>query len=229
MREIWGWSLLAAGSLAGAFVVVDGGFVAANLAKVLDGGYVPLILAALVWGSCRSGTWETRRLALLVGGSGSTAVETFLAEIAAAKVARVPGTAVFLTRTTRDVPPVMAWQVKHVRALHQRLFVLTVAIESIPWVRDGERLQFKELAPGFSRAVARFGFMERPDIPSLLHDAHADGCDIDLSDVTYFVGHETVVRRDDAKGLPHWIEAMYSFMHWLKISLVHVSGLPFAA
>jgi KUP system potassium uptake protein len=219
MREIWGWSLLAAGSLAGAFVVVDGGFVAANLMKVLDGGYVPLILAALVYGIMQ--IWHMGNAAVSTRlEEVARPVETFLAEIAAAKVARVPGTAVFLTRTTRDVPPVMAWQVKHVRALHQRLFVLTVAIESIPWVRDGERLRFKELAPGFSRAVARFGFMERPDIPSLLHDAHADGCDIDLSDVTYFVGHETVVPRDDAKGLPHWIEAIYSFM---QRNSVHVS------
>ena len=86
------------------------------------------------------------------------------------------------------------WHVKQNRALHERLFVLTVITESVPWIGDAARLQVEEIAPGFWRATARYGFMERPDIPALLQKAHAGGCGIDLSDVTYYVGHETVVR-----------------------------------
>ena len=84
--------------------------------------------------------------------------------------------------------------------------------EAIPWVGDADRLTFAEIAPAFWRATARFGFMERPDIPSVLHEAYARGCGIDPSDVTYYVGHETVVSRDDKSGLPHWIETLFAAM-----------------
>ena len=82
----------------------------------------------------------------------------------------------------RDAPLVMVWHIKHNRALHERLFVLTVTTESVPRVRDTERLSFEEIAPRFWRAAAHYGFMERPDIPALLHAAHGRGCGIDLSD-----------------------------------------------
>ncbi len=219
MREVWRWSLLAAGIVAGAFVVVDSAFVAANFAKIADGGYVPLLLAALVYG------------VMLVWHSGAQAVsarlqetvvpiDAFMAQIAQGRIPRVPGTAVFLTRTQRDAPPVMVWHLKHNRALHERLFVLTVAVESVPWIGDDERLRSEEIAPSFWRATARYGFMERPDIPALLAKAHAGGCAVDLEDITYVVGHETVVPRDDGKGLPRWVEALFAVM---QRNSVHVS------
>jgi len=106
----------------------------------------------------------------------------------------------------------MVWHLKHNRALHERLFVLTVLTESVPWIDDGTRLHVEEIAPRFWRAAARYGFMERPDIPALLQTAHAGGCGIDLSDVTYYVGHETIVPSDDHKGLPRWVEALFAAM-----------------
>jgi KUP system potassium uptake protein len=136
------------------------------------------------------------------------------------QIPRVPGTAIFLTRTKQDVPPVMIWHLKHNRSLHQRLFVLSVVTESIPWVDNASRLTVTEIAPQFWRAAARYGFMERPDIPALLRQAQANGCGIDLSDVTYYVGHETIISNDDGKGLPKWIEASFGFM---QRNSVHVS------
>jgi KUP system potassium uptake protein len=149
-----------------------------------------------------------------------------VARIAEARVPRVPGTAVFLTRTLRDAPPVMVWHVWHNRALHERLFVLTIITESVPWVGSSERLTVQEMAPGFWRASARFGFMERPDIPALLRQAHERGCTIDLSDVTYYVGHETVVPRGDAEALPRWVEALFAFMQRNAAHLTDYFRLP---
>jgi K+ transporter len=77
-------------------------------------------------------------------------------------VARVPGTAVFLTRATRDTPPVLAWRVRHNRALHQHIIALTAITESIPWIADDERISLTEIGAGFWRVVVRYGFMERP-------------------------------------------------------------------
>jgi KUP system potassium uptake protein len=135
-----------------------------------------------------------------------------MAAVEAQGVCRVSGTAVFLTRTETGAPPVMVWHVKHNRALHAHLLALRVVIESVPWVAASERLAANEVAPNFWRATARYGFMERPDLPALLRQAHAQGCVIDLADVTYYVGRETIIRREDGKGVAAWIEAIFAAM-----------------
>jgi len=225
MREIWHWSLPAAGAVAAAFVVVDGSFFAANFAKVMEGGYIPLILASLVYGVML--IWHlganavARRLQ-----EAAVPVDAFMAEIAKGHIARVPGTAVFLTRTQHDAPPVMVWHVKHNRALHERLFVLTLVTESVPWVSDAHRLSFEQLAPNFWRATAHYGFMERPDIPALLRQAHERGCGIDISDVTYYLGHETVTPGDGPTALPRWVEALFAMMQRNAAHLTDYFKLP---
>jgi KUP system potassium uptake protein len=211
MREIWRWTLPAAAAVASAFFIVDAAFLAANLAKIADGGYVPLLLAAAVYGVML--VWHIGAQAVSARLQETVVpIASFMARIAEGRIPRVPGTAVFLTRTERDAPPVMVWHLKHNRALHERLFVLTVLTEAVPWIDDAARLTFQEIAPRFWRAVARYGFMERPDIPALLQTAHGGGCGVDLSDVTYYVGHETVVPSDGAKALPRWLEALFAAM-----------------
>jgi KUP system potassium uptake protein len=225
MREVWHWNLAAAAAVAGAFMVVDGSFLAANLAKVLEGGYVPLILASLVYGVML--IWHIGTAAVARRLQDATMpVDAFMAEIAEAHIARVPGTAVFLTRTRQGAPPVMVWHVKHNRALHERLFVLTIVIEAVPWAGSEQRLTFEQLAPGFWRATAHFGFMERPDVPAVLRHAHERGCGIDLSDVTYYVGHETVTPGDDQAALPRWVEALFALMQRNAAHLTDFFKLP---
>jgi KUP system potassium uptake protein len=219
MREIWCWTLPAAAAVASVFFIVDAAFLAANLAKIADGGYVPLLLAAAVYGVML--IWHTGAQAVSARLQETVVpIATFMARIAEGRIPRVPGTAVFLTRTERDAPPVMVWHLKHNRALHERLFVLTVRTEAVPWIEDATRLTFKEIAPRFWRATARYGFMERPDIPALLRTARAGGCGVGLADVTYYVGHETVVPSDSEKGLPRWLEALFAAM---QRNSVHVS------
>jgi KUP system potassium uptake protein len=211
MREIWQWPLPAAAAVASGFLVVDSAFLAANLMKVADGGYVPVLLAALIYSVML--VWHAGMRATSARLQETVMpIADFMALIAKGNVPRVPGTAVFLTRTERDAPPVMVWHLKHNRALHERLLVITVTTESIPWVDEAARLTVAEIAPKFWRAKARYGFMERPDIPALLRTAHAGGCSLDLADVTYYVGHETIVASEDAKGLPRWLEALFAMM-----------------
>ena len=217
MREIWGWGLWAAGSVAASFLIIDSAFFLANLAKIAEGG--TLLLAISVYGVM----WIWHRGAAAVYNRMHEAlipVPEFMAGIAAKNVPRVPGTAVFLTRTERDTPPVMVWHVRHNRALHEHLFVLRVEILSVPWVSSRNRIAIEEVAPNYWRAEARFGFMERPHIPELLTTSKALGCTIDLDDVTYYVGHETVVGREDGLGLPAWQERFFAVM---ERNAVHVS------
>jgi KUP system potassium uptake protein len=219
MREIWGWSLLAAGSVAAFFFMIDSAFFLANLTKIAEGGYVPLMLAISVYGVM----WIWHRGAAAVSVRMHEAlipVPEFMARIVEKKVPRVPGTAVFLTRAERDTPPVMVWHVKHNRALHEHVFVLRVEILSVPWVASRNRMTIEKVASNFWRAEARFGFMERPHIPELLTTSKSLGCTIDLDDVTYYVGRETVVRREDGLGLPAWQERLFAVM---ERNAVHVS------
>jgi len=219
MREIWQWNVFAAGFVAGCFLLVDGAFFLANLTKVAEGGYVPLILAISVYGVM----WIWHRGAAAVAmrlRDSLIPVPDFLKKISAANVPRVPGTAVFLTRAERDTPPVLVWHIKHNRALHEHVLVLRVEIQSVPWVSWQDRMTVSEIAPGFWRADARYGFMERPHIPELLAASKSLGCTVDLDDVTYYVGHETVISREEGDGLPAWQEKFFAVM---ERNAVHVS------
>ena len=219
MREIWGWSVWAAGFAAGCFLVVDSAFFLANLTKFTEGGYVPLVIAVLIYGVM----WIWHRGAAAVSLRMREAlipVDEFMKRIEAARIPRVPGTAVFLTRAEQGTPPVMLWHVKHNRALHEHLFVLRVEITSVPYASSGGRITVQEVAPNFWRADAFFGFMERPHIPELLAASKSLGCTIDLADITYYVGHETVIGREDGMGLPAWQEKFFAVM---ERNAVHVS------
>jgi KUP system potassium uptake protein len=211
MREIWGWSVVLAGAVAGAFLIVDGAFFAANLAKVLDGGYVPLLLAAAVYGVM----WIWHRGVSAVHDQvahTSTQLEPILAKLESGATPRVPGSAVFFTRVAKGAPLVLVWHLKHNRALHEHVLILRLTFTSAPRIKLEERFTLTQLAPKFWRADVRFGFMETPDIPLVLSQTQKLGCDIDLDDVTYYLGHETIVARKDGNGVPLWEEAAFALM-----------------
>jgi KUP system potassium uptake protein len=225
MREIWQWSLPLAGAVAGAFMVVDAAFAAANLQKFAEGGYVPVLLAAFVYGIMW--IWHAGARAVCERLEQTVVpIDVLVAQLAERKIPRVPGTAVFLTRTQREAPPVLVWHLKHNRALHEHVVVVTVITELVPWVGGGSRLQLEQMAPQFWRLAAHYGFMERPDLPELLRHAAAAHCDVDLSDVTYYVGHETVVASDEAKHLPRLVEALFAAMQRNAAHMTDFYRLP---
>ena len=211
MREILQWNAWASAALAAVFVFIDAGFFAANSLKIAEGGYVPLLLAALVYG------------AMLIWHRGSMAVANsleqtpvpvakFLDDLKARNIPRVPGTAVFLTRTSNGVPPVMLWHIKQNRALHEHVLVLRVLTESRPRVQWPQLLTIAKEGDDFWRVTAHFGFMQRPDIPHLLHQAAQKGCGVALDDVVFFVGHEIILHKERGPAMPHWQEALFAAM-----------------
>jgi KUP system potassium uptake protein len=211
MREIWRWNLLISAAIAGIFVVVDAGFFAANSAKIAEGGYVPLLLAACIYGLML--IWHRGTVAVASRlAQAPVAVADFLADLKARGVPRVPGTAVFLTRATSGVPPVMTWHLRQNRALHERVIVLSVATETRPRVQWPERMSVTREGDNFWRVTAHYGFMQRPDIPLLLKEAQQRGCQVQLDDVTYYVGHENIVPRERGSALPRWQETLFAAM-----------------
>ena len=228
MREYLRWSLALSAAVAGCFLIVDSAFFLSNAAKIAEGGYVPLALAALVYSVMW--LWHSGRGAVTQAiAEEHIPVEGFMADLEKNEVPRVPGTAVFLTRSKTGVPPVMAWHVHHNRALHERVMVLNVLIEPVPRVRNEDRLRFAQEAPNFWRATASFGFMERPDIPAVLRKAKEQGCTIFLEDVTYYLGHETVMPKEDGEGLPKWQVSVFSVMDRNEAKVIDFFKLPLNA
>jgi KUP system potassium uptake protein len=225
MREIWQWSLAASIVVAGIFLVIDAAFFVSNTLKIFEGGYVPLVLAAAAYTMMY--VWHRGADAVTARIHESLVpLDTFMAKLEQERIPRVPGTAVFLTRATRDTPPVLVWHVRHNRALQQHVLAVTTITEPVPWIADEMRVTFTQAAPNFWRAIVHYGFMERPDIPRLLTQLKDYGCAIDLADVTYFVGHETVTRREDGRGLPHWQEALFAAMERNAAHVTDFFNLP---
>jgi KUP system potassium uptake protein len=225
MRQVWGWPLAPALAIAGVFGLVDLAFVAANLMKVFEGGWVPLAAALAIYGLMM--TWHRGTVAVAERIRDLVVPPaTFAAQLSADNVPRVPGTAVFLTKTSAMTPPIVLWHVRYNRALHRHVLILSVRTESIPWIADAERLTREPLGEGFWRLSARYGFMERPDIPALLQQARAGGCRFEPDDVTYYVGHETVLHRADGTGLPTWQEAIFAAMERNSAHVSDYFNLP---
>jgi KUP system potassium uptake protein len=225
MREYLRWSLPLSAAVAGCFLIVDSAFFLSNSAKIAEGGYVPLVLAALVYGVMWF--WHSGREAVTMAVTEKhISLQDFMAELERKRVPRVPGTAVFMTRSKTGVPPVMAWHLQHNRALHEKVMIINVVIAPVPWVSEEDRLRVIQEAPDFWRATAHYGFMERPDIPAVLREAKKKGCTVLLADVTYYVGHETVVPKDDGEGLPKWRVSLFSVMDRNSAKVTEFFKLP---
>jgi len=225
MRDVWGWSFWVSAGVAGVFFCIDTSFFLANLAKVAQGGYVPLVLAALVFGVMfiwhHGSVMVSKRLK-----EKEIPVEEFMHSIQSQNIPRVPGTGVFLTRTEHVVPPVMIWHVKYNRALREQLFVLNAVGEAVPWIKDSERLKVTEVQPNYWRGTAHFGFMEKPDIPAVLKQACVRHCSLNLNDVVYYVGHGTIVCRDDRRGFAKWQQGLYITMERNSLHVSDYFRLP---
>ncbi len=209
MRDIWKWGPAASLGVAAVFFVVDGSFFASNLLKLLDGGYVPLLLAGAVYGVMY--IWHRGLVATAKRvHENAVPVADFFATIARDGVARVPGTAVFLTRVQDATPPVMLWYVRHSHALHEKVIAVTLETASVPRVGAAQRIRLAQPVPDFWVASACYGFMERPSMPDLMRQLAARGCGVVPEKLTYFVGSERIVPREDRGGLPRWMEAIFS-------------------
>jgi KUP system potassium uptake protein len=225
MREIWGWSPVKAGAIALIFLIVDFGFFAANATKVLDGGYVSLLLAAVVYGVMwiwHRGTNAVRARVV----ADQVPLKTFVDTLVSRDIARVRGSAVFLTRADSETPPVLVWHVRKNRSLHEYVLILKLIVTSSPRAKPSERLLVVRIADKLWRIEARYGFMERPNVLAILDDCRTKGVEINRDDVTFYIGHETIIPRDDRRGIPRWQEAIFAAMARNSVRITDVLKLP---
>ncbi|SCB51078.1 KUP system potassium uptake protein [Bradyrhizobium shewense] len=209
----WGYSPWLVVAVNGAFFVIDVIFFSANSIKLFEGGWFPLLLAGLV--AFMMLTWRAGVKLVEAARGRLRQPEEDLIETAVNKCsARLPGTAVFLASAPRGVPLALTQFVRHNRVLHERVLLVTVLIEELPHIADEERAEVIEIIPGITRVILHYGFMQNPTIYEGLNlvcrQSKLPG--IDLSDITYYVGRETIIPSEDVPGMWVWREGVFAFL-----------------
>jgi KUP system potassium uptake protein len=190
MREVWHWSMVLTILVAGLFIIVDLSFVAANMMKVAQGGWVPLVIAAGLF-FAMSTWWEGRGALILKLERDTLPLGDFIRQIHGK--ARVAGTAVYLTSRLDMVPVPLLHNLKHNKVLHERIVLLRIVTRHIPRVPADKRLEIVHLGDNFHSAVAYYGFMQYPNVPRVLVRASQQGLAFDMMDTSFFVGRVTIV------------------------------------
>lgn len=211
-RDKLHWSVALAGAITAGFLFGDLAFLGANLFKIADGGWFPLLIATVVFTVMT--TWRKGRQILNVRlREGALSPEVFVTSLRAHAPVRVPGTAVFMHRTREVIPSALLHSLKHYKALHKQVILLTVITEEVSYLRDDERLHFEELGEGIFRITCRYGYMEEADIPALLERVSKErGMDIPPMDTTYFLGRETLIVTARPSGMAMWREKLFASM-----------------
>ena len=209
-REQWGWSRGRAGAITAAFLLVDLAFFGANLLKIQHGGWFPLLVAAGVY--TIMSTWKKgRSLVAERLSAAEVPLDSFLALLAAHPPARVPGTAIFMTARPQGAPPILVHHLKHNKALHERVVMLTVSVLDQPTVDRDRAIDVQPLQNGFYRVIARYGFMDTPDVPGTLADARLHGLDWRDDDTTFYLAHLTLFANDRI-GMSAWRDKLFIFL-----------------
>jgi len=209
-REVWRWSIPRAALVAGLFLLMDIPFFGANALKIGHGGWVPLLIAAIVFALMT--TWKRGREILAKRMLEKTVpLKMLLADLAAEPPMRVPGTAMFMYGTTDGTPPALVHNLAHNKVLHEKIVFLTVVTEDVPHVASAERVIVKRIGKGFYSVVARYGFMEDPDIEDVLSACRVQSLDIRIEGTTFFLGRETLVA-SERPGMAEWREKLFAFM-----------------
>jgi KUP system potassium uptake protein len=212
MRDVWRWHVAAAVAVSLVFLVVDVAFFGANLMKIHEGGWIPLVLGALIFAVMT--TW--RRGIEAIRRSMAQKPETisaFMDQLKQGHVARVPGTAVFFSRSETAIPPVMIRHVAQMKALQETVVSLTVRFEDYPRVALSRRAEVEQIAERFWHVTVRFGFMEKPDVTAALACAREQGCALNLDDAVYFASHDDVVRSANSPRLSAWRRMVFAAMY----------------
>ncbi len=209
LTRLWNWPLYAAAPLLSLFFLVDGAYLSANLTKVPDGGWFPLMIGLIVFTFLT--TWSKgRQLMMDRLREAAMPIKVFITS-AANSASRVPGTAVFMTSTADGVPHALLHNLKHNKVLHERVILLTVKIVAQPYWPEAERATNDAMGEGFYRLILRYGFMEEVDVPAALKRVHECGADFKMMDTSFFLSRQTLLP-SERPGMMLWREKLFAWM-----------------
>lgn len=208
-RTLWKWHPLAIAALVIPLLAVDIAFFSAASLKLLQGGWVPLLIGVTLF--TVMSTWKRGRELLFQRLSTETMpLGLFVNSIggAGASVQTVPGTAVFMTGSHKYVPHAMLHNMKHNKILHERNVLLTLVTHDIPFVAESERVTVSQIAHNFFLITGHYGFKEQPDVPALLADCAPQGLEFDMMDTSFFLSRERIIATP-APGMAMWREKLF--------------------
>jgi KUP system potassium uptake protein len=208
--ERWGWPPWLAVLVTAIFLAIDLAFFGANALKITHGGWLPLVIGALLFTLMT--TWKTgRQLVAARLTARAVPLEDFLSRVFQTTPARVPGTAVFMTAQPRGTPPALAHNLRYNKVLHEHVITLMVTTEPVPHVPADQQVAVRPLGQGVFDVVVHYGFMEDPNVPDALGRAQQQGMALDEGDITYFLGRETLIV-SKSRGMAIWREQLFAFM-----------------
>jgi KUP system potassium uptake protein len=207
----WKFNPILAGALALMFLPIDLAFFGANLFKIADGGWYPLVVAATVF--TVMGVWRSglARLGTLTHDKREP-LDDFLVALSKKPLARISGTAVFMTSARAETPSLLLHHLEHNRVLHERVLLMTILTEDKPRVPSAERIEWEELTLGFHRIVVRYGFMQSPNVPVALRLCERFGLDVDPGAATFYLGHEEIIPSGTTTFWRQWHARLFAFM-----------------
>ncbi|MGZ5494411.1 MAG: KUP/HAK/KT family potassium transporter, partial [Thermoanaerobaculia bacterium] len=223
-HESWHWKMGGVLAMAIPFLVIDLSFFGANIVKVADGGWFPLLVGISVFALMT--TWRRGRMILTQRVSeGAITEEHFIRDLATNRIPRVAGTAIFMSRMDAGIPTALLHNLKHNKVVHQKVVLLTVEIEETPTLSEEERYAWLELGYGVFRLTIRFGFMEEPDVPALLDTLGPKPLSFPRMATSYFLGRETLIPTK-RPGMALWREHLFAWMNRNSASASTFFSLP---
>ena len=224
MVYVWRWNRIVAYGATGLFVIVDGAYFASNITKIPDGGWFPLLIAAISFTVLT--TWAKGRQLLRKRLSESALPLTVFIKSAAASVHRVRGTSVFLSTSAEVVPAALLHNLKHNQVLHQRVLILNVKIEEVPHVRAEKRLEVHDAGEGFYRVILHYGYMEEVNIPGDLARIDTCGEPFSMMSTSFFLGRQKLIASKKHPGMALWREKLFAWMLKSSESAMEFFKLP---
>jgi KUP system potassium uptake protein len=222
--KVWKWNRWSAAATIVLFLIVDGMFLASNATKVADGGWFPLLVAAVIFTVLM--TWRKGRELLRKRlAEGAVPLDIFI-KSTAASVHRVRGTAVFLSSMSDGLPAALLHNLKHNQVLHERVVLLTVAIAEIPFKEQARRVEVHSAGHGFYRVVLHYGFMDEIDVPRDL--ALTTMCDapFDMIHTSFFLSRQKLIASKEIPGMALWREHLFAWMLKTSESAMDFFRLP---
>jgi KUP system potassium uptake protein len=209
-RRIWKWSETHVFLISGSLLLIDIAFFSATSLKFIEGGWLPILVAVLIF--TIMSTWKRgREILALRLSEKSIPLDKFLDDVAHNRIARIPGTGIFMTGDPTGTPAALIHNLKHNKVLHDRVVFMTVRTEEVPYVSLEGRAEIKEIGPKIFRVLIHYGFQETPNIKKILKFCEAKGLSVSMDDATFFVGRETLVA-SRAPGMAIWREKLFIFM-----------------
>jgi KUP system potassium uptake protein len=220
-----GWGLAVAVPVFAFFGLIDLTFFSANLLKIAEGGWFPIVVAALVF-ALMATWWRGRRLIAEKRARDAMLLSDFIDTLNPDRIVRVPGTAVFMTRDLAHVPAALLHALKHYKALHERVVMMQIDTEDVPHVPPDHSLDIRQLGKGFYTVRVRYGFMDQPNIVRALAQCRRQHFYFNLMETSFIIGREKLIPRAKDSAIWRWRNRLFIMLNNMALDATEFFRIP---